>query len=175
MGKYLRADEQRFVTLVSSPEVLIDVTVSSLSHPGICSGLFSSSELLVMSSKLQQGGLKKTKDGAQQAFARSIRSHLHVIVVWDLDSRTGSPFATTDTGHRAVQVLELTTESSGLCQPLQQWKREESMRATFVSLCRSCAHIDHYLPWSKQAYGDIALQLWQQASQPNWQDWVDTG
>ena len=47
-----------------------------------------------MSSKLQQGKLKKTSDGAHQAFARSVRKNLHVFVVWNIDNRTGSPFGT---------------------------------------------------------------------------------
>ena len=127
------------------------VTAAFSFSSGLCAGLFTSSELLVMSSKLQRGKMKKTTDGAQQAFARSVRKNLHVVVTWDLETKSCSIFKMADRG-----ILE------------------ESSRAVFASLCQTCSHVDHYLPWSKQAYSEVALQCWQGASQPKWQDWADT-
>ncbi len=153
----------------------VQLSISWSTYPGICSGFFSSSELLVMSSKLLQGKLKITRDGAQQAFARSVRKNLHVLVVWSLDSKSSSPFEVTSVRPKAAGDLERVMETSQPLLSQQQWNYEQSMRAIFVSLCRSCSHIDHYHPWSKQVYGDIALRWWQEASQTNWQEWADTG
>ena len=45
-----------------------------------------------MSSRLpQQGKVKRTAPGAQQAFARVVQRSLHVFVAWDLQ-RGGAPF-----------------------------------------------------------------------------------
>ena len=45
-----------------------------------------------MSSRLpQQGKVKRTAPGAQQAFARAVQSNLHVFVAWDLQ-RGGASF-----------------------------------------------------------------------------------
>ena len=44
-----------------------------------------------MSSRLQQSKVKRTAQGAQQAFARAVQHNLHVFVAWDLE-RGGSPF-----------------------------------------------------------------------------------
>ena len=94
-----------------------------------------------MSGKLQAGKMKRTAQMAYQAFSREVSTRLHVLVLWDIDSINGSLFS------------GVTSED-----PLSQ---ESSLRALFQALCRSCSYIDHYLPWSKHSYSEIALQCWQ--------------
>ena len=122
-----------------------------LQPSGLSPGLFSSSELLVMGSK-QANRLKKTPDSSYQQFASSVRKHLHIFVVWDIQD--GSPFN---------RQAKMATEDS-----LYQ---EECERAVFASLCKSCTHIDCYHPWSKLCYGDIAVRVWQESTSPRWEEW----
>lgn len=97
-----------------------------------------------MSGKLQAGKMKRTAQMAYQAFSRAVRTQLHVFVLWDINSTSGSLFSTAGRGEGGVA-------------------QESSLRALFQALCRSCAHMDHYLPWSKHAYSEIAMQWWQQS------------
>lgn len=114
---------------------------------GLCHGLFTSSELLVMSSKMQAGKLKKTVEGAQQVFARAVCRQLHIFILWDVaDEKSSSLFR--------QSVSPQSSLESGLFS-------EESSRLCFSSLCRACSYIDYYQPWSKQDYCDIALSWWQ--------------
>ena len=126
-----------------------------LIHIGLCPKLFTSSEFLVMSSKLQKDKVKKTTEGAQRAFARAVCSNLYVFIIWDIDSGTGSLF----TPQPSNESGPFTNTSSE--QEEDQLSLEETSRALFTSLCQSCSYIDHYQPWSKQAYCDIALKWWQ--------------
>ena len=120
-------------------------------HAGLCPGLFSSSELLVMSSKMQAGRMKKTVEGAQQTFARAVCRQLHVVILWDIaDVKDWSLFSRT-----AV----VSTPSS-----LKFLSDEESSRLRFASLYRACSYVDVYQPWSKQDYCDIALSWWQRTN-----------
>ena len=117
---------------------------------GLCPSLFTSSELLVMSSKMQAGRVKKTVEGAQQAFARAVCRRLHVFILWDTaDGKTESLFS---------RSLKSVSSPSSL---ENQMLSEGSSRACFASLHRACSYIDLYQPWSKQDYCDIALSWWQ--------------
>ncbi len=109
---------------------------------GLCPRLFTTSELLVMSSKLQKGRVKNTTDFAQQIFAKTVRKHLHVFIIWDVDNTTDTLFSTTTANNKSLG--------------------EEQMRAVFSSLCQACSYIDHVTSWTKQEYTDIALRSWQQ-------------
>lgn len=125
-----------------------------------------------MSSKLQQGKMKKTADGAQQAFARSVQKNLHIFITWNIERKTGSPFEFSNS--RNTSTFKIATAlNPGATVSIADL--EESRRAMFAALCRVCSYIDHYHPWSKQAYSDIALQKWQQSESPTWQSWADTG
>lgn len=131
---------------------------------GLCPELFTSSELLVMSGKLQAGKMKRTAQMAYQAFSRAVSLQLHVLVMWDIDSVSNSLFS---------------IASSHGEDPL---RHESSLRALFQELCRSCIYIDHYLSWSRHAYSEIAMQWWQKgksalthsSSAIKWQDWAET-
>ncbi len=105
--------------------------------------LFTSSELVVMSGKLQAGKMKRTVQIAHQAFSRAVCARLHVFVCWNTDLVTGSLFSF-KTPHGA-DILSFET----------------SVRILFQSLFQSCSHIDYYKPWSKHAYRDIAMRQWQ--------------
>lgn len=114
---------------------------------GLYPGLFTSSELLVMSSKMQAGRLKKTVEGAQQVFARAVCRQLHVFILWDVaDGKSGSLFSQSMASQPSLESGLLSEESSRLC---------------FSSLYRACSYVDYYQPWSKQDYCDIALRWWQ--------------
>lgn len=119
---------------------------------GLCPGLFTTSELLVISNKLQKGKVKKTMQSAKQIFAKAVLRNLHVFVVWDVNCETGSIFS-------FEQDYSHDTQSGGREKSVHQ--SEESLRTIFSSLCQACSYIDHYQGWSKQAYTDIALQWWQ--------------
>ena len=122
---------------------------------GLCPGLFTTSELLVMSSKLQHGRVKKTTDGARQTFAKAVRKHLHVFILWDVDHRSDSLF----TQHSASVAHCMST------LPMREaFSSEEQMRSVFATLCQACSYIDHFSSWTKQEYTDIALRWWQQGS-----------
>ena len=110
---------------------------------GVCPGLFTSSELLVMSGKLEAGKMKRTAEMALKAFSRAVSAYLSVLVLWNTDSMTGSLFS--------------VRTSSGE-DPLVY---ETSLRSLFQSICRRCSYINHYQPWTKHAYSEIALQWWQ--------------
>ena len=131
---------------------------------GLCAGLFSSSELLVMSSRLQRNKVgKKTTDGARQSIARAVLRNLHVVIVWDVDAKTGAVF---HTNVESGTTKEMDSEERTL--------PEASARAIFVRLSRVCSYVDHYQPWSKHAYADIAMRCWQKQDGPAWQGWVET-
>ena len=144
-----------------------------------------------MSNKLQRGRVKKTTEGARQTFAKAVCKNLHVFIIWDVHYRTGSLFSTDsvlDQPHNPVsmvvsgnkylskQSFDHGTSGDDDIDRLQRsipptcpmFSKEETLRATFRSLCRACSYIDHYQSWSKQAYTDIALRWWQQG-------WGDTG
>lgn len=106
-----------------------------------------------MSSKLQKGRVKKTTDGARQVFSKAVWKHLHVFIVWDIDSRTECLF-NSSTGCRNEPGDQMKEE----------YLHEEQMRAIFLSLCRASSYIDHVVSWSKQEYTDIALRWWQQSN-----------
>ena len=152
--------------------------VCFLTHQGLCPGLFTTSELLVMSNKLQRGRVKKTTEGARQTFAKAVCKNLHVFIIWDVHYRTGSLFSTDsvlDQSHNQSFDHGTSGDNDNIDR-LQRsipptcpmFSKEETLRATFRSLCRACSYIDHYQSWSKQAYTDIALRWWQQG-------WGDTG
>ena len=125
-----------------------------------------------MSGKLEAGKMKRTAQMAYQAFSRAVSAHLHVIVLWNLDSATGSLFCPETTC--VEDALEF----------------EESSRRLFQSLCQSCSYIDRYQPWTKHAFSDIAMQWWKQGMQMThgcmhnddhyyqdsieWENWADT-
>lgn len=96
-----------------------------------------------MSGKLQAGKMKRTAQMAYQAFSRAVSAQLHTLVLWDIDSVNGSLFSAASSGGKDAL------------------SHESCLRALFQSLCRNCAYIDHYLPWSKHAYSEIAMQWWQ--------------
>ena len=148
------------------------LTLSAPSLVGLCPGLFSSSELLVMSSKLQRGKVKKTAEGAQQAFARAVRKNLHVFIIWNTDGKHGNPFYVSENDFHFHSNSSLLQSN----QTLQnQLIAESSTRAVFQALYQACSHVDHYHSWSKQAYSEIALSWWQGTGDPKWQEWVETG
>ena len=126
---------------------------------GLSPGLFSSSELLVMGSKVQVNRLKKTVESSYQEFAASVRKRLHIFVVWD--TQFGSPFTKERRWHS-----KMITEDS-----LYQ---EECERVVFALVCKFCTHIDYYHPWSKQSYGDVALRVWQDSTCPRWDEWTSS-
>jgi hypothetical protein len=128
----------------------------TFSLAGLCPGLFTSSELLVMSSKMQTGRVKKTVEGAQQTFARAVRRQLHVFVLWDT-------IVTDGTGGTGALFNRLSSGQPSSSRGLLEGaviKEEESSRLCFASLYRACSYIDVYQPWSKQDYCDIALSWW---------------
>lgn len=126
-----------------------------------------------MSNKLQKGRVKKTTEGARQTFARAVCKNLHVFIIWDVHHKTGSLFSTDTILEQSYNSVsdpiskKDTSKDNDLQGRLQSTKQaffsEESLRATFTSLCRACSYIDHYQSWSKQAYTDIALRWWQQS------------
>ncbi len=96
-----------------------------------------------MSGKLEAGKMKRTAEMARQAFSKAVSAHLSVFVLWNTDSTTGSLFsARTSHGEGVIAY-------------------ETSLRTLFQSICRRCSYIDHYQPWTKHAYSEIALQWWQ--------------
>ena len=128
-----------------------------------------------MSSKLEAGKMKRTAEMALQAFSRAVRAHLSVFIIWNVDSMTGSLFPT----HSSLGEDALAYQTS--------------LRSLFRSICRRCSYIDHYQPWTKHAYTEIALQWWQkgirlffctpgfpkilfivESSPLSWQEWADT-
>lgn len=119
-------------------------TYTACMHAGLCPGLFTSSELLVMSGKLQEGKMKRNAQLAYRAFSRAVSAKLHVLVLWNLDSVTGSLFSPHSSSH-GEDVLGY----------------EAALRRLFESLYLRSSHIDHYQPWSKHAYSEIAMQWWQ--------------
>ena len=98
-----------------------------------------------MSGKMQAGKMKRTAQIAYQAFSRAVSANLHVFILWDLDSMTGSLFPSQSL-HGAGE------ESLG---------NEAALRALFTAVYQRCAHVDHYQSWSKHAYSEIAMQWWQ--------------
>ncbi len=113
------------------------------------SGLFASSEITEIGNKLNVGRLKrKTAEAATQSFRRAIQTNLHVVVVWSMDSVTGSLFTLEHTATEGVHYLD----------------RETDVRNIFRVLHRTCAYIDYYKPWTKNVYIDIAISWWQKGS-----------
>ena len=109
-----------------------------------------------MGSRVQANRLKKTNDSSYLEFATSVRKHLHIFVVWDIQA--GSPFS-----RQSRSQSKMATDDC-----LYQ---EECERAVFASLCKTCTHIDYYHPWNKLSYGDIALRVWQESTCPRWEEW----
>ena len=99
-----------------------------------------------MSGKMHAGKMKRTAQIAYQAFSGAVSMHLHVFVLWDLDSVTGSLFS-----------VQRSDQADGLTH-------EASLRALFQSIYQQCAYVDHYQPWSKHAYSEIAMQWWQKGA-----------
>ena len=96
-----------------------------------------------MSGKMQAGKMKRTAEIAYQAFSRAISMNLRVFVLWNLDGVTGSLFPS---------------------QSLDNLGQEASLRGLFQSILQRCAHVDHYQPWSRHAYSEIAMQWWQKGT-----------
>lgn len=118
---------------------------------GLCPGLFTTSELLVLSSKFQTGKLKKTAEASYQAFAQAIQPNLHVIVTWNVHD-----FSTADTGavfNPLPQLRHVDTD-------IQTFVRFEHERGLFSALSKACSYIDHYSHWSNAAYSEVALNYW---------------
>lgn len=136
-----------------------------------------------MSNKLQRGRVKKTTEGARQAFAKAVCKNLHVFIIWDVHYRTGSLFSTAleqPQNHAStllsnkesfskqrfecgsIEGNEFDRLQGNIPPTCPMSTKEETLRATFKLLCRACSYIDHYQSWSKQAYTDIALRWWQQ-------------
>ena len=133
---------------------------------------------------MQAGKMKRTAHIAYQAFSKAVTMNLHVFVLWDLDGVTGSLFPTYKGGSGSVGRVGDTGD---------HLEHEAYFRALFQSMYQRCAHVDHYQPWSKHAYSEIALQWWQRgklcvmcrriiihctfyvdSSAIKWQDWTET-
>lgn len=99
---------------------------------------------------MQAGRMKKTVEGAQQAFSRAVGRQLHVFILWDTtDGKSGSLFGKAASSGSSLEGELFPEESSRLC---------------FSSLYRACSYIDVYHPWTKQDYCDIALRWWQRGT-----------
>ena len=100
----------------------------------------------MIGNKLETGKMKRnTAEAAAQSFRQAIQTNLHVIVVWSVDSVTGSLFA----------------GGSGATEGVHHLDHETAVRNLFRTLHKSCAYIDYYKPWSKSVYSDIAIMWWQ--------------
>lgn len=121
--------------------------------------------------------MKRTAEGAQRVFARSVRENLHIIVLWGCD-RSGLPFDG-ESGPGLAKWLESTMGAVAVGNSTAYGTAgtgtEASLREVFASLVRSCSHIDHYQAWSRQAYTDVAIRYWQSSERYSWQEWIETG
>ena len=118
---------------------------------GLCQGLFTTSELLVLSSKFQTGKLKKTIEASFQAFAQAIQPNLHVIITWNIQD-----ISITDSG----AVFNPLPRMTYVYQDTGKFTTFEHERGLFSALSKACSYIDHYSYWSNVAYSDLALNYW---------------
>ena len=128
---------------------------------GMCSGLFSSTELLLMRSKFKKGRFQK--NNTAEAVAKSVLRNLHIVVVWDLSRTTRSPIST----DHSVPISRNGSTQSSICT-------EAVTRRVYASLCSQCCVVDHYQAWGSQELSEVAQRWWQERSPGPWLGWVDS-
>ena len=117
---------------------------------GIPDGLFTTSEMLMMSAKLETLRMKRTSlQAATQALCAIVRKQLHVVILWNTDCMASSLIA-----GRSLHKREK-------CRLSQEGFR---MRYLFQALYRSCDYVDNYKPWGRRDYNDIAIMWWQKGN-----------
>ena len=126
---------------------------------GISSNLFTSSEILVLSSKMHTGKVRRTADAALQALSQSIQPNLHVVVMWDVPHTAcdGAIFDTVPMAASCSCLHEKPLEMDAV------FVAEEHWRSFFALIFGMSHYVDYYQPWAKSAYSDMALQVWNSA------------
>ena len=149
-----------FLSLPLSPSLSLPLSPSLLAA-GMCSGLFSSNELILMRSRFKMGRFQK--NNTAEAVAKSVLRNLHIVVVWDLSRTTRSPIST----DQSVPTSRNGSAHSSICT-------EEVTRRVYASLCGQCCVVDHYQAWGRQELSEVAQRWWQERSPGPWQGWVDS-
>ena len=116
---------------------------------GLSPNLFTASELIALSGKLQAGRIRKTAEGTQQAFASQVLIRLHVIVTWNMSCPASG------------QVFNITSTSNNT-YAMQCLKKELFRRMVFNALLAVTSHVDVYQPWTKTICSEVAFIYWQQ-------------
>ena len=124
------------------------------SFKGLSTNLFTSSELLVMSNKIQPEKLRRTTEAAFQGFAQAIKSNLHVVIVWDTVTRG-------DNTEVFPIITNYSNEDKNQKVTSSVYVFEEHWRALFKCLLQNCSYIDQYQMWTKNAYSEVALHYWE--------------
>ena len=142
--------------MVKTDEIIFHSLCLSIHSLGMSSSLFTSSELIVMSSKVQSGKLRRTAEAASKALIQAMHPNLHVVIIWDtpIINNTNDVFS---------PVGENLAYDNNKPNKRALWK-EEHWRCLFSALSSTTQYIDHFQPWSKNSYSEVALQYWQSLS-----------
>ena len=126
---------------------------------GLSSSLFTSSELILMSFKVQQGkvlNVRRTPETAYQSFAQAVYPLLHIVITWDTP---GLNNASNEIFRPISHYPEFYDEGDLSLKDF--YIGEEQKRSLFNTLTKTTSYMDHYLPWSKNSFSEVALQFWQ--------------
>ena len=108
-------------------------------------GLFTSSEVLIMSNKITTDKLRRTTESAFQGFTEVIRSNLHIVITWNT---------------ARADVFSIKSYFNYPKQYDTRFVIEENWQNLFHFVVRNCTYIDVYQLWNKDSYSQIALKYW---------------
>ena len=122
---------------------------------GLSSKLFTSSELLMMSSKINSGKSRRTAEALYQALAQTVHPNLHVFIVWDTPVILNTNEVFMSTGPNIFHNSNRPSNES-----YNLLLREEHHRTLFNALLKVTQCKIHYQSWTKDSYSHIALKYW---------------
>uniref|UniRef100_A0A1X7TIU7 AAA+ ATPase domain-containing protein n=2 Tax=Amphimedon queenslandica TaxID=400682 RepID=A0A1X7TIU7_AMPQE len=156
-------DHKRVVLLVDGSLLpwyheLWDILLEIM-RTGLSPSLFTSSELILMSFKVQQGkvlNVRRTAETAYQSFAQAVFPLLHIVITWDTPGIN-------NTNNEIFRPISCYSEfyDEGDFSLKDFYIGEEQRRSLFNTLTKTTSYMDHYLPWSKNSFSEVALQFWQ--------------
>ena len=115
-----------------------------------------------MSFKAQQGkmlNVRRTAETAYQSFAQAVFPFLHIVITWDtpgINNTNNEIFRPITYYSEFYDEDELGAKDFFI--------GEEQRRSLFNTLTKTTSYMDHYLPWSKNSFSEVALQFWQSPS-----------
>lgn len=123
-------------------------------YAGLPSNLFTSSELLVMGSKLLSGKVhaRRTAEMVHQSLSQAIRPNLHIIITWNTPPTSNEIFQPT-----LISDIYCKDENDRINLHIM----EEQKQSLFAIVSTNTQYIEHYSLNSKDTLSEIALEYWQ--------------